>query len=95
MGPVGILESDRASIPHRSGAAVSEGSSGGIFVTWIAGLTMYSALGQCLASTNSSMSEVALALKRAGNILQHVRCRSHVLRIYSRQGQEHTAPAFL
>lgn len=94
MGFNGVLEPDRASIPHRSGAAVSEGSSGGIFVTWIAGLTMYSALGQCLAYTNS-ISEVVLALKRAGDILQHVRYRSHVLCIYSRQEREPTAPAFL
>lgn len=60
------------SIPHRSGAAVSEGSSGGIFVTWIAGLTMYSALGQCLTYADSIL-EVVLALKCARDILRHVR----------------------
>lgn len=34
------------------------------------------------------MPEVALALKRAGDILQHVRYRPHVLRVYSRQGKK-------
>lgn len=33
----------KTNVPHRSGAVASEGSSDGILVTWIAGLTMTSA----------------------------------------------------